>query len=403
MKIRQATSSDLHPLATLRHQLWPEGPLEEHLEELDALLSGSAEHLLPTACFVASNGAELIGFVEVSLRSHADGCNPNYPVGFIEGWLVQEKHQRKGVGRALIDAAEAWAASRGAKELASDTWADNLDNQRAHQALGFEEVDRCVNYRRKIASHLQQSTELYYARILSKIHHQYFGQLAQNAALELIDRLSKQQISSGQIVELAVGSGISAGILLSKGYRVTGVDISLQMLNIARKNYPSATFEQADLWQYSLDSCAAVTAIGEAVNYLNPQESHRPTQALRDRFQSIYQALKPGGIFLFDCAHPGRSGPNQERTIFWQQEDCFLALEESENTENRMLERQITCFRKVGIYYQKEEETHRLALFDAHDILEILHSIGFQSQVLASYHKFDFLPGWQGFVAIKPR
>jgi aminoglycoside 6'-N-acetyltransferase I len=32
--------------------------------------------------------------------------------------------------------------------MASDTWQDNVDSQRAHEALGFEVVDRCVNYRK---------------------------------------------------------------------------------------------------------------------------------------------------------------------------------------------------------------------------------------------------------------
>jgi aminoglycoside 6'-N-acetyltransferase I len=34
--------------------------------------------------------------------------------------------------------------------MASDTWIDNAESQRAHQALGFEVVDRCVNYRKRL-------------------------------------------------------------------------------------------------------------------------------------------------------------------------------------------------------------------------------------------------------------
>ena len=46
--------------------------------------------------------------------------------------------------------AEAWAREQGCAELASDTWIDNEESQRAHAALGFEVVDRCVNYRKKL-------------------------------------------------------------------------------------------------------------------------------------------------------------------------------------------------------------------------------------------------------------
>jgi aminoglycoside 6'-N-acetyltransferase I len=34
--------------------------------------------------------------------------------------------------------------------MASDTWLDALDSQQAHEALGFEVVDRCVHYRKNL-------------------------------------------------------------------------------------------------------------------------------------------------------------------------------------------------------------------------------------------------------------
>ncbi|WP_394826070.1 GNAT family N-acetyltransferase [Pendulispora albinea] len=63
---------------------------------------------------------------------------------------VAPEHRHGGIGRALIARAEAWAREQGCTELASDTWADNHDAQRAHAALGFELVDRCVTYRKSL-------------------------------------------------------------------------------------------------------------------------------------------------------------------------------------------------------------------------------------------------------------
>jgi GNAT superfamily N-acetyltransferase len=60
-------------------------------------------------CSVASDGT-LFGFVEVDLRSHADGCNPSKPVGYIEGYIA-EHYRQQGVGRKLPGEAEAWARS----------------------------------------------------------------------------------------------------------------------------------------------------------------------------------------------------------------------------------------------------------------------------------------------------
>ena len=105
---------------------------------------------MPLVLIVAEVDGDVVGFIEVGLRSHADGCDERYPVGFIEGWYVHPESQRRGIGRALVAAAEVWARSQGARELASDTWIDNAPSQLAHEALGFEVVDRCVHFRKSL-------------------------------------------------------------------------------------------------------------------------------------------------------------------------------------------------------------------------------------------------------------
>ncbi len=92
----------------------------------------------------------LIGFLEAGLRSHADGCDPAHPVGFVEGWLVKEEMRGQGIGQRLLEAAEDWARAQGCTEMASDTWIDNELSQRVHEALGFQVVDRCVHYRKAL-------------------------------------------------------------------------------------------------------------------------------------------------------------------------------------------------------------------------------------------------------------
>ncbi|MBV9268338.1 MAG: GNAT family N-acetyltransferase [Acidobacteriaceae bacterium] len=96
------------------------------------------------------SGGKLVGFVEVGLRSHADRCDPSQPVGYLEGWYVEAEFRRRGVGARLLAAAEVWAKQQGCVEMASDTWFDNPASQVAHEALGFEVVDRCVHYRKRL-------------------------------------------------------------------------------------------------------------------------------------------------------------------------------------------------------------------------------------------------------------
>jgi aminoglycoside 6'-N-acetyltransferase I len=150
-QVRLATSADREPLSCLREALWPDSSPEEHAQELAPMLADNRNGTMPLAIFVAeTTGGALAGFLEAGLRSHADGCDRKYPVGFLEGWYVVESHRGKGVGKRLLIAAEDWARLQGCVEMASDTWIDHVTSQRVHEALGFEVVDRCVHYRKAL-------------------------------------------------------------------------------------------------------------------------------------------------------------------------------------------------------------------------------------------------------------
>jgi aminoglycoside 6'-N-acetyltransferase I len=149
--IRRAQLSDRDQLLRFREALWPNASAEEHARELTLILEGKPPVTLPLIILVAETSNQTVaGFLEVDLRSHADGCNPSRPVGYIEGWYVAEMHRHKGIGRKLLAAAESWARSQGCVEIASDTWIDNEVSQRVHEALGYEVVDRCVHYRKTL-------------------------------------------------------------------------------------------------------------------------------------------------------------------------------------------------------------------------------------------------------------
>lgn len=149
--VRQARRRDRDELAKMQALLWPAALPEELLKELDDALSHRAPGALPTVLLVSidENGA-LTGFLSAGLRSHADGCDPARPVGYVEGWFVHEKFRNQGVGKALLNSAEEWARVQGCAEMASDALIENEGSQRAHEALGFEVVDRCVHFRKKL-------------------------------------------------------------------------------------------------------------------------------------------------------------------------------------------------------------------------------------------------------------
>lgn len=151
VSVRQAVPADLGEVAAMCRSLWPEVSVSEHAQDFAPLLAGKAPGNLPAIVLVAQDPAgRLVGFIYAGLRSHADGCDPSHAVGYVEGWYVEPSSRCRHVGAQLVSAAEEWARSQGCREMASDTWVDNVESQLVHEALGFEVVDRCVHYRKRL-------------------------------------------------------------------------------------------------------------------------------------------------------------------------------------------------------------------------------------------------------------
>jgi aminoglycoside 6'-N-acetyltransferase I len=149
--IRPAQLSDRDAVVAMRVQLWPDCSPAEEGRAFEALVASGRTGTLPATILVAQDASGLlIGFLEVGLRSHADGCDPAHATGYVEGWFVREGFRGRGIGAAMMRAAEQCARAHGCVEMASDALIENLGSQAAHDALGFEVVDRCVHYRKAL-------------------------------------------------------------------------------------------------------------------------------------------------------------------------------------------------------------------------------------------------------------
>lgn len=143
--VRRATPEDKAAWFRMRQLLWSDTPVDALDYDLDEILNDPGQ-----AVFIASlPDGRRIGFLEASLRDQAESCETS-PVGYIEGWFVEEGLRDKGIGASLVRASEEWARGLGATEMASDTWLENDEAIRVHRRLGYEETERLVHFVKRL-------------------------------------------------------------------------------------------------------------------------------------------------------------------------------------------------------------------------------------------------------------
>lgn len=141
MKVRRYEAADRREYQRMREALWP-----DCTDADNDLWFARAD----AATFLAlRDDGTICGFVEVGARAYGEGCETS-PVGYIEGWWVDEAMRRRGAGRALVVAAEDWARSKGYSEMGSDALIDNSVSHAAHRRCGYDEVERLVMFRKSL-------------------------------------------------------------------------------------------------------------------------------------------------------------------------------------------------------------------------------------------------------------
>ena len=97
------------------------------------------------------------------------------------------------------------------------------------------------------------------------------------------------------VTEIGCGTGTMTGLLYEEGFKVTGLDLSEDMLQEARRKYPDIVFNQGDMRDFELpEKQDAIVSVCDSINYV------LTTDDLAKTFGSVKKNLKKDGVFIFD-------------------------------------------------------------------------------------------------------
>lgn len=119
--------------------------MSELTEEFEELSEGE-----DSACFLKYEDGRPVGFAQCRLRrDYVEGTETS-PVGYLEGIFILEEYRLRGFAKELLSRCESWAKEKNCTEFAGDCELENAESLRFHLAMGFEEANRIICFRKDI-------------------------------------------------------------------------------------------------------------------------------------------------------------------------------------------------------------------------------------------------------------
>ena len=195
----------------------------------------------------------------------------------------------------------------------------------------------------------------------------------ENWSQYLITELEKYPLKSG--LDIGCGSGYFTRFFHKRGYDAVGMDLSTSMLDkakeIARKEGIPCRFIQGDVTRFiTPQKYDFATAINDCINYVKKEK-------LTSAFRCVKNALKKGGIFLFDISSKRKFEKKVADTIsIDDREDITYFSFNQKRGDEVLLDVSLFVKQEDGRYVRKEEK-HLQYVYTVEEITSALNEVGF--------------------------
>ncbi len=215
----------------------------------------------------------------------------------------------------------------------------------------------------------------------ARIYNQHWGGDFVQRALPILDALLLKHLPAGaHILDLCCGAGQLAHMLALRGYQVTGLDGSEEMLHFARVNAPTAEFVLGDARDFSL-----LPIYHGAVSTYDSLNHLMSLAELTSAFRCVGAALLDGGLFVFDL-NMEEGYKSRWRGSFGIVEDDHACIIRSRyRPDERLAQMDITMF-FLGSGWERSDLTLAQRCYSEAEVCAGLETAGF-----SGIHVYDAL------------
>ncbi len=184
----------------------------------------------------------------------------------------------------------------------------------------------------------------------ASVYNKHWGNEFIYIALPALEKLVLPRLpAKARILDLCCGTGQLAQVLTARGYQVTGLDGSEEMLRYARENAPAVEFIHGDARSFKLPAVYhAVVSTFDSLNHIMTVEE------LVAVFRNVYSALKEGGLFLFDLNMEEGYRITRDDNFGIVEDDHVCVVHASYHPEERTAKFETTIFRLQDYWYRSD-------------------------------------------------
>lgn len=200
--------------------------------------------------------------------------------------------------------------------------------------------------------------------------------------------MAREGVTPRTAVDLACGTGSVAMLLAREGLRVTGVDLSEEMLTVASQKAQRLPQPPRFVCQ-PLQRLRLPRGVDLAVCALDSLDYITDPEDCREAIRRVYKALNPGGIFIFDVNTPRKLRAMDGQVFLDEDDDVYCVWRGEFDEGSNICSYGMDLFQRQGDVWHRSFEEHREYAYSQQQLTQYLQAAGFCRVRVYGDRRFD--------------